>query len=49
MQNQKVLIGVIILLVIVIGILVYDHRPAQESLGEKVGNTIDRATGERKQ
>ncbi len=43
MANQQVLVGVILALVVVIGFLVYDrgHRP--ETLGEKVGNTIDRA------
>lgn len=48
MQNQQqALVAVIFALVVVIGILIYDrhHRPP-ETLGEKVGQTIDRATEE---
>jgi hypothetical protein len=48
MQNQRILLSVVVVLVIVIGMLIYDRHPDQESLGEKVGNTIDHATGERK-
>jgi hypothetical protein len=47
MQNQRILFGVIIVLAVVIGLLVYDRQSGNESLGEKVGNTIDHATGER--
>ena len=43
MANQQVLVGVIFALVVVIGFLVYDHSHRPETLGEKVGNTIDRA------
>ncbi len=43
MQNQQVLVGVIVALVVIIGFLVYDHSRRPETLGEKVGNTIDRA------
>ena len=49
MQNQQVLITVILMLVIVIGIFVYDrHYNHPETLGEKVGQTIDHATGANK-
>ncbi|MEZ0226954.1 MAG: hypothetical protein ACAH83_20550 [Alphaproteobacteria bacterium] len=45
MQNtQQTLVAVIFAIVVVIGILVYDReyrRP--ETLGEKVGQTLDRA------
>lgn len=40
-KNQSVLTGVVFALVIVIGILVYD-RPYHETLGERVGDSIDR-------
>ena len=41
--NQQVLIGVIFALVLVISFLVYDRAHRPETLGEKVGATIDRA------
>jgi hypothetical protein len=45
-NNQQVLTGVILMLVIVIGMLVYERHNHEPTLGEKVGETIDRATGE---
>jgi len=49
MQNQRFLATIIVLLVIIIGVLLYTQgHPTDETLGQKVGNTIDRATGERK-
>jgi len=43
MKSQQ-LSGVIILaLVIVIGLLVYDREYRHETIGEKVGHSIDRA------
>ena len=49
MQNQQISVIVIALLVVVIGLLVVDRHHDHESLGEKVGNTIDRATGVREE
>ena len=42
-NNQQVLVGVIIALVVVIGFLAYQNR-RPETVGEKIGHTIDRAT-----
>ena len=44
MDNQKVLVAVIFALVIVIGILAADRYRQPETLGEKVGHSIDRVT-----
>ena len=41
-KNQQTLTVVILALVVVIGFLVYD-RPRHETLGDKLGSTIDRA------
>lgn len=44
-NNQQALTVVILALVVVIGFLVYDREYRQpETLGEKVGHSIDRAT-----
>jgi len=51
MRNQPLLFTIVALLVIIIGILVFGQKhpnASDETLGQKVGNTIDRATGERK-
>lgn len=49
MQQKLFLIIIVVLLVIIAGILLSSQRhQADETLGQKVGNTIDRATGERK-
>jgi hypothetical protein len=50
MRNQPLLYTIIALLVIIIIILVHAGKNPNndESLGQKIGNTIDRATGERK-
>ena len=49
MQKQQFLVTIIVLLAVIAGILLYAQRhPTEESLGQKVGNTIDRATGDRK-
>lgn len=48
MRNQQFLFSVIILLVVVVGILAYNQRHDDMTLGQKVGNTIDRATGDMK-
>ena len=43
-NNQQILMGVIIVLILLIGFLVYDRRHNSETFGEKVGHSIDRAT-----
>jgi hypothetical protein len=45
-NNQNVLVAVIFALVLVIGFLVYDRHKEPDTLGEQVGQTIDRAAGE---
>ena len=47
MQKQPFLFIIVILLVVIVGLLAYGPQTSDESLGQKVGNTIDRATGER--
>lgn len=42
-DTHQVLVAVIFALVMVIGILVYDREHRPETLGEKVGQTLDRA------
>ena len=49
MQKQQFLVTIVVLIAVIAGILLYAQKhPTDESLGQKVGNTIDRATGERK-
>jgi hypothetical protein len=43
-KNDRILIGVIFMLVLVIGLLVYDRQNEPETFGENVGEAIDRAT-----
>lgn len=45
-NNQTILMGVIMALVLVIGMLMYDRHRDHETLGEKVGHSIDRAADE---
>ena len=46
-NNQNVLVAVIFALVVVIGFLVYDREYRHpETLGEKIGHSIDHATNE---
>jgi hypothetical protein len=50
-NNQPVLISILFLLVLIVGFLLYDrghYSHNDDTLGEKVGHTIDRATGTRK-
>jgi hypothetical protein len=49
MQNNQMLLGVIVVLALVVGVLAFDrHHTDDATLGQKVGNTIDRATGDRR-
>ncbi len=47
MQQKPFLVAIILLLVIIVGVLVYSNKNSDPTLGQKVGNTIDKATGER--
>jgi hypothetical protein len=47
MQNQQILLGIVVMLVIVIGLLAYGRQQSHDTLGEKIGHTIDNATGAR--
>jgi hypothetical protein len=45
MPRQNVLALAVVTLLIVVGLLVYDRERHQETIGEKVGSSIDRAVG----
>jgi hypothetical protein len=44
LKTQNMLLAVICLLLVVIAGLLYDRHQRQETLGEKIGQSIDRAT-----
>ncbi len=45
-KNQQIWFSVLLTVLIVIGFVMYDQSQKPDTLGKKVGTTIDRATGE---
>lgn len=43
MKNPQILTGVVVALLVIVAFLVYDRQHNPQTLGEKVGQSIDRA------
>ena len=45
-NNPQLLTGVIVVLILIVAYLGYDRYQARQTLGDKVGQSIDRAAGD---